>query len=148
MELTPRQVAALGRAAQEIASLPDDDERIARIVRTEHSEHEGVVLPYGAAELRLLNRYRAGPGVGNSTDDLLERLAAGSPARCWEPLACMSPRRSTRSGSEAESHLRTATLTTGVKAVNPASSSEKRTTYRVVREGRSRGLWNLPPLPT
>ena len=73
-ELTSRQVAALRRAAQEIATLPDDDERIAHIVRDERSEHEDVVLAYGAAELRLLDGYGADAGVDDST----ERLAGAA----------------------------------------------------------------------
>jgi hypothetical protein len=81
-ELTPAQVTALGRAAHEIASLPDDDERLARIVRAERSEHEGVVLAYGAAELRLLDGYGADPGVDDSPDDLLERLAIAADQAC------------------------------------------------------------------
>jgi hypothetical protein len=81
-ELTARQVVALGRAAQEIASLSDDDERIARIVCAERSEHQDVVLAYGAAELRLLDGYGADPGVDESTDDLLERLAIAADQAC------------------------------------------------------------------
>ena len=81
-ELSPRQVAALGRAAQEIAFLPDDDERIARIVRAELSEYQDVALAYGAAELRLLDGYGADPGIDDSADDLLERLATAADQAC------------------------------------------------------------------
>ena len=81
-ELTPRQITALRRAAQEIASLPGDDERIARIVCAECSEHQDVVLAYGAAELRLVDGYGADPGADDSAADLLERLAIAADQAC------------------------------------------------------------------